>query len=97
MVRAIGFVRRQVRGAVTVQAATLLTIGVVIGAPLGVATGRVAWRTVADGLGVEAAPAVPMLMLAALVPVASLASLVLAAFPGRAAARLRTVDALRAE
>lgn len=97
MVRAIGFVRTQVRAAVTVQAATLMAIGVVAGAPLGVATGRVVWRIVAEGLGVEAAPAVPIAMLAALVPVAVLSSLALAALPGRAATRLRPAEALHAE
>jgi hypothetical protein len=96
-VRALGFLRAQVRAAVTVQSATLLTGGLVLGAPLGVAVGRMAWRGVADGLGVEAAPATPSVALAALLPVAAVVAVALAALPGRAAARLEAADALRVE
>lgn len=96
-VRALGFVRQQVRTSITMQAATLLAIGIAVGAPLGVATGRVLWTTVAGGLGVEAAPAVPIPILAALVPIGALISLAVGALPGRAATRLLPAEALRTE
>jgi ABC-type antimicrobial peptide transport system permease subunit len=96
-VRSLGFLRRQVGQAVVIQSGTLLAIGVVAGTPIGVALGRVVWRVVADGLGVEAAPAVPVVILAALVPAAAVVAVVVATLPARTATRLRTVDALRAE
>lgn len=96
-VRALGFVRAQVRTAITVQSVTLLAGGLLVGAPLGTALGRMAWRAVAGGLGVDPSPATPGLALAALVPVAALVAIALAALPGRVAARLAPADALRVE
>ncbi len=96
-VRAIGFVGSQVHRSVRVQATTLLAIGIVVGTPLGVATGRVAWRTVAAGLGVQAAPATPLGVVAALVPLGLVLSALLAALPGRAATALQPAEALRTE
>lgn len=96
-VRVMGFLGAQVRQSVLVQAMTLLAIGIVAGAPLGVAAGRVAWGLVASGLGVQPAPATPLIVLAALIPLGLLLSAALAALPGRAATTLLPAEALRTE
>jgi hypothetical protein len=96
IVRTLGFRRRQVLSSVAVQSSTLVLIGVIFGAPLGVAAGRGAWMLVAGELGVRTPPTVP-LALAILVPAALLLAACIAAFPARAAARVRAAEALRAE
>jgi hypothetical protein len=96
-VRSLGFVARQVQGAVTVQSATMVVVGLLAGVPLGIVVGRTAWRAVAEGLGVVSTPTVPVPLLAAVVPAAVLAGIVVAWYPGRMARRGVALDALRSE
>ena len=87
VLKALGFDRRQVRTTFTWQATTMALVGLLLGIPLGIVTGTVAWRLVADGLGVAPDTLVPTLGIAAIVP-ATLVLCGLAAYlPGRAAAR----------
>ncbi len=97
IVRALGFVGRDVARTISAQSLTLMVIGLAAGVPLGLAIGRVSWRMVADGIGVSSQPTTPPVALVTLGAAALVAGLVLAAFPGRMAARLSTVEALRAE
>lgn len=97
IVRSLGFLGADVVRTIAAQSVTLVAAGLVIGVPLGIAVGRVSWRLVAEGIGVSAAPTIPPLALLGLVLGALLASVLLAWLPGRAAARLRAVGALRAE
>jgi hypothetical protein len=97
VLRSIGFVGRDVLTSIGMQSITLLAVGLAVGIPLGVVVGRVVWSLVAGGLGVAVAPAVPIGLLIALVPGAVAAGLVLAAWPARAATRVRAAEALRAE
>ena len=97
VLRTMGFVRRQVVRAVTVQAAIYALVGVVVGAPLGFVVGRLAWSAVARDLGVQQVVSAPFLAfllvaLAALV-VANGASLV----PARVSASVRPAEVLRTE
>lgn len=96
-VRSLGFRARQVRGAVTFQSATMVLVGLAVGIPLGVGLGRTAWRSVAQGLGVVATPAVPVPLLVAIVPAALVAGVLVAWYPSRVAHRGVVLDALRAE
>ena len=48
VVRAVGFVARDVLRALTTQSWTLVAIGLAFGIPLGIALGRMAWQVVAD-------------------------------------------------
>ena len=68
VLKAIGFDRGQVRATVAYHASVLALIGLVIGVPLGVLVGRVAWSIVADNIGIGANAVLPVLALALLVP-----------------------------
>src|ERR1700733_12428372 len=58
ILKAIGFVRRQVALTVAWQTTTVGLIGVVVGVPLGIALGRLVWRLFAQNLGVVPIPVV---------------------------------------
>lgn len=97
VLRALGFVSRQVAATVAWQSTTLAAVGLVIGLPLGIALGRWTWSVIAGQIGVVVAPTVPVpgVLLAGLGAVV-LANAV-AALPARRAARLRPALALRTE
>ena len=97
VVRTMGFRSRDVLMSVGIQASTIIVIGLLIGAPLGVALGRSAWSLVADQLGVGTSPTIPAVALVVLVPAALVAAVGLALLPGRAATRVSPALALRAE
>lgn len=95
LLKTLGFSRGQVGATVAWQATTLGVVGLVVGIPLGVVVGRVAWQLVADSLGIAAEITTPVAALAVLVP-ATLVLVNLVAFvPARAAARTRPAVALR--
>jgi hypothetical protein len=52
LLKALGFVRRQVALSVSWQATTIVVVGILIGVPVGLALGRVVWRLFAENLGV---------------------------------------------
>lgn len=97
VLKTIGFVRRQVSTTVAVQASTFALVAVAIGVPLGVITGRVAWRVVASSIGLDPVVVVPALAVVAVVAGALVAVNLLAAVPGVMARRIRPAVALRAE
>jgi hypothetical protein len=97
LLKAFGLTRRQLAGVVAWQAAVTATIGAVAGLPLGVAFGRTLWDVFARKLYVVPAPAVPISTIV-LVGVGAIAlSVLVAAGPGRSAARTSTALLLRAE
>lgn len=97
LLKALGMTRGQVRAVVAWQTTLTLLIAVVVGGPLGVVGGRLAWHAFAASLGVVPLVEVPLLViaggLAALVVVGNL----LAALPATMAARTRPGVSLRAE
>jgi ABC-type lipoprotein release transport system permease subunit len=97
VVRAVGFVARDVLRALTAQSWTLVAIGLALGIPLGIALGRVSWQLVADQIGVRASAPTSPLVLVLVAVVAGLAAAALSVPPGVAAARQRSVDVLRVE
>jgi ABC-type lipoprotein release transport system permease subunit len=97
VLKVLGFVRSQVRATVAWQSSTLAVAAGLIGLPLGIAAGRAAWDVFADRLGVPPQPVTPVLAVAVLVPVLLLLANVVAAVPGRVAARMRPAAALRTE
>ena len=97
VLRALGLTRRQCRLVVVTQASLLAVIGLVFGIPLGVALGRTLWRAAADITPLAYQPPQALWALLLVGPLALLAAMLLAAWPGERAARLRTGQILRSE
>ena len=97
VLRAIGMTQRQCRWVVVTQASVLAVIGLLFGIPIGLAVGRSVWRVVADDTPIAYVPPMAVLALLLIVPGALLLANLLAAWPGRRAARLRVAHILRAE
>lgn len=97
ILRALGMTRMQSRLVVVTQASVLAAIGLALGVPLGVASGRVIWRLVAQSTPLAYHPPLAVWALVLIGPLALLAATLLAAWPGHRAARLRTAQVLRAE
>jgi hypothetical protein len=97
ILKTLGFGRGQVSQTVAWQATTFALLAVVAGVPLGVAAGRWAWRLVAAQLGVVSGPVVPPLPVLVIAAGALVVANLVAAGPGRAAARIRPAVALRSE
>jgi hypothetical protein len=97
VLRALGMTRWQARGVVVTQASVLAVVGLLFGIPLGIALGRTLWRVVADYTPLQYVPPVAVWALVLVGPLALLVANLLAAWPGRQAARLRVGHVLRAE
>jgi FtsX-like permease family len=97
ILKTLGFVRPQLRSTVAWQATILAAIALLIGLPVGVAAGRWGWRVFAGQLGVLPAPVVPLVLILVAVPAALFLANVVAALPGRAAARTQPAIVLRSE
>jgi hypothetical protein len=97
LLKALGFTQRQLASAIAWQATVVAIIGAVIGIPLGIIIGRELWILFARSIDAVPAPTVPVLSMV-LIGVGSLvfANLV-AAIPGRVAARTSTALLLRTE
>jgi putative ABC transport system permease protein len=93
----IGLTPRQVGAAMVAMAATIGSVGLALGPPLGVAVGRVVWGEVARGIGTAGDPAVPWRLILLAVPVVLAGTTLVALLPARRAARLSPAAVLRAE
>jgi ABC-type lipoprotein release transport system permease subunit len=87
ILKALGFLRRQVGAVVCWQATTIAVAGIVAGVPLGMVAGRVAWRAFAAYLGVVPVPVTPAWLLAGLAAGVLVAANALAITPAWLAAR----------
>ena len=97
LLKALGFVRRQVAAAVCWQATVVALVGIAVGAPLGIATGRVLWRVFATNFGVVPVAVVEPVLIAALAVGVLAGANLLAAVPALLAARSQPARLLRAE
>jgi hypothetical protein len=97
VLRALGFLRRQLGTAVLAFAATTVVLAIVVGGPLGIALGRWSWRLVADSLGTPAEPVVPVAVVALVLPVTLLVAAAAAVLPARSAAATEPATVLRSE
>jgi FtsX-like permease family len=97
LLKTLGFTRRQLARAVAWQSSVIALIGLLIGIPAGIAFGRLLWLAFAHELSAVPDPVVP----GGSIALAALAALVLAnlvaALPGRSAARTPAAIVLRAE
>jgi hypothetical protein len=97
ILKTLGFVRGQVRGTLAWQATTLAAVALLVGLPIGIAGGRWGWRLFAGQLRVVPDPVVPLLAVLVAVPAALVLANVVAALPGRTAARMQPARLLRSE
>lgn len=95
--KTLGFTRRQLAATVAWQASVAVLLGAVVGVPLGIVIGRALWRSFANALHVVPAPTVPAVTIALIALGALLLANLVAAVPGRQAARTRTAVLLHAE
>jgi ABC-type lipoprotein release transport system permease subunit len=97
LLRTLGFTGRQLMAVVAWQASVAGAVGAVFGIPIGVVAGRWLWTLFARDIYAVPEPTVPVLS----VLIVALAALVLvnvvAALPGRSAARITTAQVLRGE
>ena len=97
VLRALGFVRRQVGMTVAWQATTIALISLAIGLPLGAILGRLAWRAFVHQLGYVPVTLVPLIGVLIAIPAAIVLANIIASIPARAAARTEPAIVLRAE
>jgi hypothetical protein len=97
LLKTLGFTRRQLAAAVAWQSTVIAVAGLVIGVPLGIASGRWLWLTFAHQLAAVPDPVVPAMAIALAGVTALLLANLVAALPGRRAARTPPATVLRAE
>ena len=97
LLKTLGFTRRQLAATVAWQASVAVAIGVFIGVPLGIVTGRALWDQFARALHVVPQPTFPVLTIALIAAGALVLANLIAAIPGRQAARTPTAVLLHVE
>jgi hypothetical protein len=95
--KTLGFTRRQLGSVVAWQSSMAVAAGTIVGVPLGITLGRFLWDLFAQQINVVPQPTVPALTVVLIGFGALGLANVVAAFPGRIAARTPTASLLRAE
>jgi ABC-type antimicrobial peptide transport system permease subunit len=95
LLKVLGFVNLQVVSTVAWQAMTLALAGIVIGVPLGIVVGRVAWHAFANNLGAIPVSTVPIWLVGLLVAGVVVGANLIAVIPAMVATRSRPRDLLR--
>jgi hypothetical protein len=97
LLKTLGFTQRQLASVFAWQASVAALIGIVVGVPLGIALGRWFWILFARQIYAVPRPTVPVLSVVLVVLGALVLANIVAALPGRIAARTSTAVLLRAE
>jgi hypothetical protein len=97
LLKTLGFTRRQLAGTIAWQSTVVAVVGLVIGVPLGIAAGRWLWILFARELSAVPNPVIPATSIALAALAALLLANLVAALPGRQAARTPAALLLRAE
>jgi hypothetical protein len=97
LLKALGFTKRQLAACVAWQSTVAVAVGVIVGIPLGIALGRWLWALFAHDIYAVPSATVPTLALFYVGLGALVLANVVAALPGRYAARTPTALVLRAE
>jgi hypothetical protein len=97
VLKALGFLRRDLARTVGVQSLTLAAVALLIGLPVGVVLGRAVWERFADWQGIPSVPMVSVLVLTLVGAAVLVVAALIAVVPARVAARTAPADALRTE
>ena len=97
VLRTLGFNGRQLASIVAWQSSVAVGIGTVVGVPLGIILGRFLWSLFANEIDAVPSPSVPVTSVVIIVVRGLVLANVVAALPGRLAARTPTALLLRAE
>ncbi|MGB9112443.1 MAG: FtsX-like permease family protein [Acidimicrobiales bacterium] len=97
LLKTLGFTGRQLATTVAWQSSIAVAIGTVVGIPIGIVLGRFLWDQFAHEINAVPAPTVPSLSIALIAIGALLLANIVAALPGRVAARTPTALVLRVE
>jgi len=97
LLKTLGFTQRQLAAALAWQASVAAVIGVVVGVPVGIALGRWLWDLFAHQIYAVPDATVPALSVVVVALGALVLANIVAALPGRSAARTPTAVLLRSE
>ena len=97
VLKTLGLTRSQVQAVVAWNATAIVAAALLVGVPLGIVAGRWAWAIFAGAAGVAPSPAVNAPLILLVIPATVALANVIAALPGRQAARLRPGGVLRTE
>jgi ABC-type antimicrobial peptide transport system permease subunit len=97
LLKTLGLTKRQLTLTIAAQATALAVLSLVVGTPLGIAAGRVLWLLFAHQLSAVAEPVVPTALIVIVAASTLVVANLVAALPGRLAARTPTAMLLRAE
>ena len=97
LLKTFGFTRRQLAATVAWQASVAVGLGAVVGVPLGIVLGRFLWDLFAHEIDAVPLPTVPGVTIALIAVGALVLANVVAAIPGRIAAKTATDSLLRTE
>jgi ABC-type lipoprotein release transport system permease subunit len=97
VLKTLGFVRRQVTAVTAWQATTMAAVALLIGIPVGILIGRVAWTGFAEALGIGSEFVIPNLALVIAIPATIVIANLIAAVPALLSARTHPAVVLRSE
>jgi hypothetical protein len=97
LLRTLGFTSRQLLSAVAWQASVAGAIGAIFGIPLGILAGRWLWTLFAENIYAVPYPTVPLIAMLIVALSAMVLANIVAALPGRSAARTSAAQVLRGE
>ncbi len=97
VLKVLGFTNNQVAATVAWHSTVSVVIGVIAGVPLGIALGRWLWDLFARDINAVPQPSVPVLQVVLIAAGALLVANIVAALPGRFAARTPVALVLRSE
>jgi ABC-type lipoprotein release transport system permease subunit len=97
VLRTLGFTGRQLGSAVAWQSSVAVAIGTIIRVPLGIIVGRSLWDLFAHEINAIPVPTVPVALVVLIVVGGVVLANIVAAVPGRIAARTPAALLLRAE
>ena len=97
LLKSFGLTRRQLAAAVAWQSTVVVFVGLVIGVPLGIVVGRLLWGLFAHQLSAVVDSTIPAVVIILVAIGALVIANLVAAWPGRNAARTSTALVLRSE